>query len=110
MRNYAREVQVHRHRRSRYRSCESYDERYPSGHHSKRRMKQPAQIEVLAARTRKVRANLAVAQRTAQSDYAAEQPREQDVSAARAHLNHEAGGGEDSRTNHAGDYNRGRRD
>ena len=70
-------------------------------------MKQPAQVEVLTARTRKVRANLSVAKRAAQSDYAAEQPREQYVSAARAHLNHETGCGEDSGANHARDYNRG---
>lgn len=70
-------------------------------------MKQPAQVEVLAARTRKVSANLSIAKRATQSDYAAEQPREQYVSAARAHLNHEACCSEDSCTHHARDYNRG---
>ena len=70
-------------------------------------MKQPAQVEVLTAGTRKVRANLSVTKRAAQSDYAAEQPREQDVSTARAHLDHETGCGEYAGTHHAGDYNRG---
>jgi hypothetical protein len=72
-------------------------------------MNQPAEIVVLTAGMRQIRANLTIAKSTAQRDEAAQNPCQEDIAATRTAFGHESSGRERAGPDHVGDYRYGSR-
>ena len=103
------EVDAERHGGERDRRRETDRRRHPAGDKAERRMIDPAQEIVFAARARKHRGEFRIAERSAYRDDAADDPQQQQRKSGGYVIDLKSEAGEDADADHVGDDDRGRR-